>query len=57
MLASRSNSQIIYNSLLYLLAVKKSCYDYIGGICDVYSLVRDLWRASRDWRCSFGGGW
>ena len=26
-----------------------------GDFCDLYSLVRDSWRASRDWRWSFGG--
>ena len=36
--------------------VKISSYNYIrGSFCDLYSLVRDSWRASRDWRCSFGG--
>ena len=39
--------------------VKISSYDYshyLGGVfCDQYSLVRDSWRASRDWRWSFGG--
>ena len=37
--------------------VKISSYDYIrgGGVCDLYSLVRESWRASRDWRWSFGG--
>ena len=24
-------------------------------VCDMYNLVRYSWRASRDWRCSFGG--
>ena len=36
--------------------VKISSYDYVGGVfCDLYSLVRESWRASRDWRWSFGG--
>ena len=36
--------------------VKISSYNYIrGSFCDLYSLVRDSWRASRDWRWSFGG--
>ena len=37
--------------------VKISSYDYIRGrvFCDLYSLVRDSWRASRDWMWSFGG--
>ena len=27
----------------------------LGGVfCDLYSLVRESWRASRDWRWSFG---
>ena len=31
--------------------VKISSYDYIGGsFCDLCSLVRESWRASRDWR-------
>ena len=29
---------------------------YLGDIfCDLYSLVLESWRASRDWRWSFGG--
>ena len=37
--------------------VKISSYDYIRGrfFCDLYSLVRDSWGASRDRRWSFGG--
>ena len=36
--------------------VKISSYDYIRGsfFYYLYSLVRDSWRASRDWRWSFG---
>ena len=36
--------------------VKISSYDCIRGVfCYLYSLVRESWRASRDWRWSFGG--
>ena len=36
--------------------VKISSYDYLrGSFCDLYSLVRESWRASSDLRWSFEG--
>ena len=36
--------------------LKSPAMTTLGGVfCDLYSLVRESWRASRDWRWSFGG--
>ena len=36
--------------------LQKTTMTTLGGVfCDLYSLVRDSWRASRDWRWSFRG--